>query len=268
MSPPTARESPSAPPPGEPGSWLLRFGGVVGAGALGSALAAAPAALRLEATLGSCTPIGAWPFLFGISIVPMSLAVVGLRRARIGLRALGRSDGVAPGVMLLAWLGSCFVALTLLGAVLRSRTHHRALGGVTFALAAFVVALGLALVIARIGSLVQKASPSLRWALGALGMAVLGLAVMKARHQLGDAAPFSATEGAKLVDGLAFALSAFIASGHPFVHRRALALVGPPLAAIILILGVSSWHTCPALGEALGEQAPMFAWVARSAAPH
>jgi len=175
---------------------------------------------------------------------------------------------VGPGVMLLAWLGSCFVALTLLGAVLRAQTHHRALGGVTFALVAFALALGLALVIARIGSLVQKASPPMRWALGALGMALLALAAVKARHALGGAAPFSAAEGAKLVDGLAFALSAFIASGHPFLHRRALALVGPPVAAIILILGVSSWRTCPGLGEALGEQAPMFAWMARSAAPH
>ena len=175
---------------------------------------------------------------------------------------------MAPVVMLLAWLGSCFVALTLLGALLRARTHHRALGGVTFALGACLLALGLALAIARVGSLVQKASPSMRWALGGLGLAALTFAGVHVRHQLGGTAPFSAAEGAKLIDGLACALSAFIASGHPFVHRRGLALVGPPLAAIILILGVSSWRSCPALEEALGEQAPMLAGMARCVATH
>jgi hypothetical protein len=266
--PPLTAPDPGVAPPGEPGSWLMQVGGIVGAAALGSAMATAPAALRLEATLGKCSPVGAWPVLFVATLAPMCLAVVGLRRARSGFRALGRSEGMTPVVMLLAWLGSCFGALTLLGALLRARTHHRALGGVVFAFAAFGVALGLALVLARVGSVIRRASPRLRWALAAAGAATLGLAVLQVRHRLGSTAPFSAAEGAKLVDGLAFALSAFIASGHPFAHRRSLALLGPPLAAVILILGVSSWRTCPTLGATLGEQAPMFGWMAHYSAPH
>jgi len=246
----------------------MRIGGVVGAGAFGSAMAAAPAALRLEPSLGVCSPVGAWPFLFGVSIVPMSVAVLGLQRARSGFRALGRSDGMTPVVMVLAWLGSCFAAMTLLGALLRARTHHRALGGVVFAFGAFALAVGLALALARIGALLRKTSPRARWVFVILGAAALALGMFQAQHRLGSTAPLSAAEGAKLVDGLAFALSAFIASGYPFVQWRALALIGPPLAGVVLILGLSTWRTCPTLQHALGEQAPMFAWMARYEAPH
>jgi hypothetical protein len=241
----------------------LRFGGVVGAGSLGAAMAATPAALRLEGASGVCSPVGVWALLFAVAIVPMSLAVVGLRRARAGLFALGRGEGMTPVAILVAWLVSCFLALTLLGAVLRARTHHRALGGVVFALGALAVAVGLALVFVRVGSMVRRASLSTRWVLAALGAAALGFAVALARHQLArePASPFSVAEGAKLVDGLAFVLSAFIVSGDPFVQRRAIALVGPPLAAIALILGLSSWRSCPSLRDALEERAPLFSWM-------
>jgi hypothetical protein len=263
MAPPTDPGSPGGAPPGEARSSLLRFGGVVGAGTLGAAMAAAPAALRLEGAAGVCSPVGVWALLFAVAIVPMSVAVVGLRRARAGLLALGRSEGMTPVAMLVAWLVSCFVALTLLGALLRARTHHRALGGVVFALGAFVVAVGLALVLVRVGSMVRRASLATRWVLAALGAAALGFAVALARHQLAREAapPFSVAEGARLVDGLAFVLSAFIASGYPFVQRRVIALVGPPLAAIVLILGVSSWRACPSLRDALEERAPLFSWM-------
>jgi hypothetical protein len=256
-----ARDSPDSAPPPEPRSWLLRFGGVVGAGALGSAMAAAPAALRLQSAPGTCTPLGTWALLFGAAIVPMSLAVLALRRARSGFLALGKGGGMAP--VLLGWWVSCFAGLTLLGAMLRARTHHRALGGVTFALAAFVLTVLSALFCLRMASAARKASPSSRWALAAVFAAVLGFAVAMARHRLSAALPFPTSEGAKLVDGLAFALSAFIVSGHPFVDKRVLALVGPPAAAILMILGVSSWRACPSLRDALEERAPMFAWLVR-----
>jgi hypothetical protein len=259
------RDPPDAAPPGEPRSWLLRFGGVAFAGTVGSALAAAPAALRLETASGLCSPLDGWALLFAIAIVPMTLAVLGLQRARVGLAAVGRSDGTTPMAMLLAWAVSCFMGLTLLGSFLRAHTHHRALGGVVFASAALAMALGLGLFFARIGSVLRRASPGVRWVLAAVGVAMLGVLVAAVRHQLGREAspPFPPAESAKLVDGLAFALSALIASGYPFVKRRPLALVGPPLAAIVLMLGLSSWRSCPSLRDAMEERAPLYSWVVR-----
>ncbi len=270
MVPPVPRDPPDVLTPGEPKSWLLRFGGIVGAGAFGSAMAATPAALRLQGTLGSCSPMGAWPFLFGVAIVPMTLVIVGVRRARTGFRALGRSDGMTPVVLLLAWLASCFSGMTLLGALLRARTHHRALGGVVFGFLALVMALGLAVVLVRVASIVRRTSSTMKWALMGIAAAGLGFVVAFTRHRLaqGGSSPFSPDEGAKLIDGLAFALSAFIASGHPIAQRRAIALAGPPLATILVILGASSWRTCPMLGQTLDEQAPLFGWIAHRAAMH
>jgi hypothetical protein len=266
MPPPLDRDPPDAAPSGEPRSWLLRFGGVAFAGTVGSALAAAPAALRLKTASGVCSPLDGWALLFAVAIVPMTLAVVGLSRARAGLAAVGsRSEGMTPMAMLLAWALSCFVGMTLLGSFLRENTHHRALGGVVFALAGLAMAASLGLAFARMASVLRRASPGVRWALAALGAAMLGVLVVLARHRLGGEAspPFPPAESAKLVDGLAFALSALIASGYPFVQRRALALVGPPLAAIVLMLGVSSWRSCPSLVEAMGERAPLYSWALR-----
>ncbi len=265
---PIERESPDAAP-GEPRSWLFDFGGVVGAATLGSAAAAVPAALRLASVAGMCSGFGVWALLFGVALVPMSLAVIGIRRARTGLLALGGREGATFLVGLLAWLLASFAALVLLGAVLRSRTHHRALGGVVFGVTAVVAVFGLALVLSRVAKLTRRASPVVLGIVAAVAAGVVGFLVALVRHRLalGASPPFPPSESAKLIDGLAFALSAFIASGHPFVHRRALALVGPPLAAVVFMLGVSSWRTCPALRGAVDEQAPIFAWIARRAAP-
>jgi hypothetical protein len=257
------RDPPDAAPPGEPRSWLLKFGGVAFAGTVGSALAAAPAALRLKTASGLCSPLDGWALLFAVAIVPMTLAVVGLQRARAGLAVLGRGDRMTPMAMLLAWAVSCFVGMTSLGSFMRAHTHHRALGGVVFALLALAMAASLGLAFARIGSVLRRASPGVRWVIAALGVALLGVLVAVVRRQLGGEAspPFPPVESAKLVDGLAFALSALIASGYPFVQRRALALVGPPLAAIVLMLGVSSWRSCPSLCDAMEERAPLYSWL-------
>ena len=66
--------------------------------------------------------------------------------------------------------------------------------------------------------------------------------------------------GSSLGSQLAFALGALVASGRPFVNRRALALVGPPLAAIVVVLGASSLRACPSLRETLYGQAPAASW--------
>src|SRR5277367_4670072 len=113
MPPPLDRDPPEAAGAGEPRSWLLRFGGFAFAATLGSAMAAAPAALRLQAVSGVCGATSVWALLFAVAIAPMGLAVVGLRGARSGLASLTKSDGMTPAAMLVAWVVTCFVGLAL-----------------------------------------------------------------------------------------------------------------------------------------------------------
>jgi hypothetical protein len=256
MSPSLYPVSPDDPPPAEVGSWLITFGSVVGAGTVGSTFATAPALLRLESVAGVCSPIGAWALLTGATLVPMSLLVLALRRARGSFGAFDNGDDWVPFAMLLAWFGSTFVTLALLGALLRAQTHHHALAGVTFAIAGVVLSLVLARIWARLAAITHRAPKGPRWViLVAVGVG-LAVSLMWALRGLARESPPLKLENMKLLDGLAFAIGALIASGRPFVNGRALALVGPPLAAVVLVLGASSLRTCPSLREALSGQAP------------
>jgi hypothetical protein len=245
----------------EPGSWLLGFGGTVGAALFGAMIACAPASFRLEASDRACGLVNTWTVLGAVSLLPMSLAIVTLRRARIGFVAFGKRGGLAQGPTLLLWILSTFALLTCLGATLRARTHHRALGGVVFAVTALILAAVLAISLVRLVEIAKRLPIAVRWWLGAVAAGGLGFLVAVARARMTTPAALPRAEGARLVDGLAFGLSALMASGSPLVARRSLALVGPPLAVVVVILGVSSLHACPPLLESLEEQAPLFAWL-------
>jgi hypothetical protein len=246
-----------------PDSSLLRFGGAVGAAALGAAIAAGPATLRIEAATGACGPLGTWALLAAVTLIPMSVAVWALRRAKPGFAALGKPGTLAPLLTLLVWSVATFAALAVLGALFRARTHHRALGGVVFAGAGLVVAVGLGLVTIRLAKVVPRLPRAARWGIGIGLGASLGFLAAVAREQIarhaGPALP--PAESARLVDGLAFAFSALLASGSPLVFRRSLALLGPPFAVVTLVLGISALRACPALLGAIEEQAPLFSWL-------
>ena len=139
-----------------------------------------------------------------------------------------------------------------------------------FAGGALSVAGMLALVCARAARIARALPRTARWGLGAIGGGLLGVVIALARAKLGHLAspPFPFEESAKLVDGMAFALSALLASVSPLVHRRSLALLGPPLAVAILVLGVSALSACPPLRDAVEEQAPIFFWLIALVAPH
>ena len=261
-------------------SRLLGFGGMVGAAALGAAIAAAPAALRVEGGAGACGPVGTWALLVAVAIVPMGLAVFALRRARVGFAAGGRpawnggastgNGSIAPLLTLLLWLVATFASMTVLGALFRARTHHRALGGVVFAGVALAVALLLALVSVRVAAIAQRLPRSVRWGLGAALGAGVGFLIAVARAHMAEppAPPLPPPESARLVDGLAFLLAALLAARSPAALRRSLALVGPPFAVIILVLGVSTLRACPPLKATIEEQAPFFGSLVGLLAPH
>jgi hypothetical protein len=245
------------------GSRLMRFGNAIGAGTLGAGIATLPATFRLE-NVGVCSPVGAWALLIATTVLPMTVLVVLVRRARGGFFALGRpgEDRVAL-VALLGWASSTFATLVLLGAFLRAQTHHRALAGVTFAITSVVLTFGIALVWARLAAILLSGHRASRRA--TIAVVVLGLVVALASVQhyviRVPSVLLLTSQRVKVVDGLAFAMGALFASGRPFVNRRALALLGPPLAAIAAVLGVSSLLACSSLREALHGQAPAVAWM-------
>ncbi|MGH7296417.1 MAG: hypothetical protein ACRELB_15875 [Polyangiaceae bacterium] len=255
----------SAPPPRpaeEAGSFVVRFGTALGLGAAAAIACALPATLRVA----SMPEVGTSAFraLLGLAAAalgPMVAAVVVLRGAREGLRAFS-----GPGAGLRAfgaglWVASLLVTFTLLGRVLRANTHHHGLAGVTFAFGALALAVGSALVCARIVALARGAPDFGRRGLVLIltVAALLALAYVGVRFVRGasaDAASYGAA--GTVVDVLAFTLAAFFASRPSLAARRAIAYVGPPAAVVVAALGVASLRDAT-VREAITVRAPAYA---------
>jgi hypothetical protein len=244
---------------GDPGSRLAGFGATVGTALFAGAIAAIPAALRVADHAPSCGPMRALALLVTIDLLPMSLGILALRRARIGVSGVSAVGKTAIAI----WLVANFGCLVLLGALLRARTHHRALGGVVFALTSGVLAALLALLAMRVAALAAKAPRAFLWLAGAVLVAVAAFVGETVGVRYGSALSlsFTLTERAGWTDGLFFAMAAMIGALSPLGFRRSLALLGPPAAFVVVLLGASSLHTCTSTGDVLGEQAPLFSWI-------
>jgi hypothetical protein len=262
---------PSAPPPPldapETGSFGLRFGTAVGVAGAAALACAVPAALRISAGFGAdataATPgTGkAWVGLAAAALAPMVAAVVILRGAREGLRAFGGEGGELRAYGVGLWSASLLVLLSFFGSALRSTTHHHALAGVTFAFGAVVFAVGSALACVRVVAILQGLSEEKRgaWviALGLFAIAAVAWTGLRFLHAAShDAA--SAIAAGNVVDILAFGLAAFFAAGQSLVSRRLVALIGPPVAVVIAVLGISALRDAP-LRTAIDDAAPAFA---------
>ncbi len=258
--PPTPRLSqpPLEPDPAREGTILTRFGTAVGAALIASALATGPAALRIASLDG---PSGAWPALVASTLLPMLLAVGVLRRARVGLRSFAGSRAVAIGI----WIPSVLVVMVVLGAALRATTHHHPLAGVTFAILSLIAAVGLAPFAARLatiltrwyeaGRLVPLATSAL------LTLFVVGFVAVRVARGLGTASASSSPtdSGATvLVDLLALGMAALLASRPELATRRVLALFGPPVAAVVFVLGTTNLIKSTTLATAVDDRAPAF----------
>jgi hypothetical protein len=193
----------------------------------------------------------------------MALCIVGLRRARAGFAAMGKSGILAASSTRIAWVVSLFVTLAGLGAILRARTHHRALGGVVYSVVAAVLAVGLLVVSARLVAVARKLPALALWGLGGAAAALLGFMGAMWKAQLAQSAfpPIPDVEIARLLDGSAFALAAFIASSGLLRARRSVTLLGPPVTIMVVLLGVSSVRSCVSLMQTLEAHAPGFAWL-------
>ncbi len=260
----------SAPPPPRPAedsaSLVVRFGVVLGLAAAAALVCSVPAVVRVSATLaGSGFSFHAWVGLSAAVLGPMVAAVVVLRGAAEGIRAFAGPGAALRAFGVALWLTTLFVTLSWFGGLLRATTHHHALAGVTYAFGALALAVGLGLVCARMVAILQESPAEMRsLALGGLGgaitVALVWMAVRFGRAASHDAA--SSEAAATVVDLVAFALAAFLASRRTLGAPRILALVGPPLAVVVLATGVSALRDA-ALRQAMAERAPAFAPAAR-----
>jgi hypothetical protein len=241
----------------------LRFGTAVGLASCAALACALPAAMRVGSAVGATqeTTGRAWTALAAAALVPMVAAVVTLRGAGEGLRGYAGPGAELRAYGVALWATWLLMALALFGSVLRSTTHHHALAGVTYAFGAVALAGGLALVCARIVGIMRESSALVRRAL-ALGLAMFVFAAIggigarflhAASHD-----PASAPAAGMVVDCLAFLLAALIAARAALAARRAVAIVGPPVAVAVAALGLSGLRD-PPLRAAIDERAPAFA---------
>jgi len=237
--------------PEPPVSRVVRAGALVGAGALASLAAAAPAALRVGAAAEARLGIAAtWLALAAASLVPCVLLVLLFRTARRGLASFGGDGAAARALVFLAWLFASVNALLVFGALLRKTTHHHALAGATFAV------IGLAVLVVT-GALARRIlAVALTWseatAHGILGLAAFGLGVLPVLVALKVGPPASGV----LVDALAYVIAVGFLSRASFAGDRLLGIVGPPLAVVVLLIGLSSLRTAP-LDSAVHARAPL-----------
>jgi hypothetical protein len=252
---------PSSVPPQEAVSFIMRFGTAVGLAAVAALTCALPATMRISNALASEGTARVWTALAAAALGPMVAAVVVLRGAREGMRAFGGPGSALRAFGVALWLASLMVGLSVFGSVLRATTHQHALAGVTFAFGAVALAIGSGVVCARLVSILRDAPPGARrvfaLVLGLLSCAAVawvGLGFVRAASS--DSA--SSAAAGTVVDILAFALAALFGARRSFVARRPLALVGPPVAVVLLAVGASTLRDAPLL-EAIGERAPAFA---------
>ncbi len=232
----------------------------MGAGAGAAIVCVLPAALRV-ASHGEPGVAPALVSLAACALAPMIAAVAVLRGAREGMRAFaGPGAGLrAFGVGL--WLATLLVGLSIFGSVLRASTHHHALAGVTYAFGALAFAVADALVCARVMA-IARAMPDrgrrvLLLALAlAVGILLFAVGVRFVRAASKDDASFAAA--GTVVDVLAFVLAAIFAGRLRQAWRRPLALVGPPVAVIVAVVGIVELRGA-VVHDAVVERAPAFA---------
>jgi hypothetical protein len=233
--------------------------------ALASAVAVIPAMLRVGSSLEAGAPAApaVWTALVAVELVPMVLAVLVLRQARVGVRAFSGPAWPVRVLGVVIWALSMFFVLSVLGHLLAPpRTHHMALAGATFALIGLVAAIGSGIVCARLVGIVSGWSDrGRRITVIATSVAAAGalafFAFRFARAFSGSAATSSGV-GEMLIDGLAFAITALFASRWEFTDRRVLAYAGVPAAAVLLTIGITTLRGSDVLIDVISERAPGF----------
>ena len=251
----------------ERGSRVMRFGAAVSAVILASVIATMPAAVRISASIGAASGgVSLWVSLLALAFFPLAVATVVLRHALASLRLFDPRTVTTGVAAVLVWGLMTFVALSGLGMVLRATTHHHGLAGVTFGGGGTVVAAVLALFAIRVVHALRDGSPALRWAAIISCGLLVGVGVAFSAHVLARSEPASAL----CIDLIAFTFAAAFGAGA-FPHRTRplapLALAGPPLAAVVLVVGFATLGGSAPLRGAVEADAPILSRVLAFAIP-
>jgi hypothetical protein len=240
-------------------SFVTRLGTVVGGGVLAAAASSLPAELRMGDGGSILRAIEQWLALAAI-LTPLAILVVAVfRRGRVGLRILAGSRAPLFAAAALWWAVLELGVLSVFGAVLRAKTHHHGLAGVTFAMLALVSGIGIGLVALRgVGMLLKMPAGGHRVALIIAASATF---IVVALIGIRTSRASGLHTAAAMVDSLALLVSAAIASTRAMARWRPLAVGGVPIAAAILLLGFACIRAEPDLKELLTEGAPVQAWL-------
>lgn len=238
---------------------VMRLGTVVGGGVLAAVASSLPAVLRIGDGGSFVRALEQWIALAAL-LTPLAILVVAvLRRGRVGLRILAGDRGPLYAAAALWWAVLELGVLSVFGSVLRAKTHHHGLAGVTFAILALVSGLAIGLLASRgVKMLLRMPAGGHRVALivaasaAFIVVALIGLRTSRAA---------GLHTAAALVDSLALIVSAAIASTRAMSRWRPLAVSGVPTAVALLLLGFVVMHAEPDLREMFTQGAPVQAWV-------
>ena len=242
------------------------------AGPLAALIASAPAAARVADD--RIAFLAAWPAIAGLIGVPLAGLIAAMRLARRSLDDRKPSSAAALLWGAGVWRCLSLPADALLATILKATTHHRALGGATFAAFALVLN-GLAVLaawrftVSVLPRLSRRARSKDVGIVVALGAALLVLAAVIV-GALGAGGPPDAASTdrvyALLVDGsLAVAATAFAALWD-FPPRRAPMAAWGGAGGLALLGGValSSLVQSPNLSRRVVEQAPFAAAIGQT----
>ncbi len=238
---------------------ITRFGTVVGGGVLAAVASSLPAELRIGDGGSVLRAFEQWLALAAL-LTPLAIVFVAVfRRSRAGLRIVAGDRAELFAAAALWWAVLELGVLAVFGTVLRAKTHHHGLAGVTFAMLALLSGLVVALFALRgVRMLARVPVQGHRIALGVVAATSFIVIVLVGTR---TARAEGLHTSSALVDMLALVVSTAIASSRAMARWRPLAVGGVPIAAAILLLGYATVRAEPDLSGALAEGAPVQAYL-------
>ena len=240
-------------------SLVLRIGIVIAGGVISAVVGSMPAALRLGGEGSLVTLLTRWLILSALSLPMAVVAVAVLKRARVGLRMLLGERAQLLVIGVLWWSVIMLGLLAVVGAVLRKATHHHALAGVTFAFFAVISGIVVAILARRTTAMLGRGGTKLQKVgltiVGSCAVVVLGLVLVRT----GKSTELHAAAG--MVDAISLSIVALMTSSRAFTKLRPLAVVGLPVAILVLVIGLTLLRFDPKLHPFLAVGAPLHSLV-------
>lgn len=232
---------------------FLRFGTVVGVAFVVAVIGTAPAALRLAKDLPDAGLFSSWSILAAAAFIPSMVLVALFRAARRGARSFLTDRALVHGIKLFTFGAMAPPFVVTFGAILRAKTHHHALAGVTFAIVVAVGFLAFFAFATRFSALFESRGARLT----KLGFGITFVAFLVSVAWVGlKASRAGGPAAGAFLDVLALLLASGLGSRRGFADARVLAFVGPPLAAVLVAFGVSTTRElAQPLGGARGDVA-------------